>query len=99
MKALVTIVQRKISVILKEKSSFGLITDGWTVGTEHYLAVFATFICNLVPDVDSIDDILLSCSVQGDVDPDTVFIEDIPDIFYCVMHLTKANNHFNHLFL
>ena len=79
MKALVTIVQRKISVILKEKSSFGLITDGWTVGTEHYLAVFATFICNLVPDVDSIDDILLSCSVQEDVDPDTVFIEDIPD--------------------
>jgi hypothetical protein len=42
--ALLHKVEGKIGSLLKHVKSFGLITDGWTLDSEHYMAIFATFV-------------------------------------------------------
>ena len=58
----------KVEEILKGKKRFGLKTDGWTVDDDHFLAIFASFVDETKWKQPEVCDILLSCSVQADID-------------------------------
>lgn len=73
------IIQKTIKPELEKAKCLGLSHDGWTEGSEHYLALYATF---MKPDVHKVDRVtlrLLSCSVQEDIDEHTHFDEDLED--------------------
>lgn len=53
--SLVPLVEKRIKGILPEK--FGIMFDGWTDSSVHYVALFATFVCD-----GSYNEVLLSCS-------------------------------------
>ena len=57
-------------------SSFGLIFDGWTIGSEHYSAIFAIWYNEKT---EKVVEVLLSCHVAEDVDQNTEFVADIID--------------------
>jgi hypothetical protein len=44
MKALMLKVEGKLEELLKAHKTFGLITDGWTIDSDHYMTLFATFV-------------------------------------------------------
>lgn len=58
-----------VKQILKRTKRFGVKTDGWTVGDKHILALFVPLVEETKQP--EIRDILLSCSVQADVDVDS----------------------------
>ena len=57
-------------------STFGLIIDGWSIDSDHYSGIFATFTDEVSNDV---EEFLLSCNVAEDVDENTEFDENLPD--------------------
>jgi hypothetical protein len=64
----------KIKKVLPKK--FVIMFDGWSLGTEHYLGVFASFIDRRT----SIKQrVLLSCMVADDIDGDTEYTADVGD--------------------
>ena len=58
--------------------TFGLIIDGWSQDSEHYLAIFAKFV-RKSGGSEIVEEVLLSCAVQEDVDESTEFVEDLDD--------------------
>lgn len=56
-------------------STFGLLFDGWSLGSEHYLAIFATW---TMPISSTVKTALLSCYVQDDID-DAEYLSDVQD--------------------
>lgn len=65
--------QQKICKILPP--TFGLMFDGWSKESEHFIAIFALF-----TDKDgAVTELLLSCGVQEDVDETTEFVEGIAE--------------------
>ena len=79
--------------------TFGIMFDGWSHGSEHFIALFAIF-----ADKDgTVVEILLACGVLDDVDDDTAFVDGVAakdqkfgltaaDIFdYIVMVLADYN--------
>ena len=55
--------------------NFGIVYDGWTHDSEHYLAMFATY----TDDNGVVKTPMLSCSVPEDMDEETLFDEDLDD--------------------
>ena len=53
--------------------TFGLIMDGWSMGSQHYNEIFATF----VDANDQVQQVLLSCNVAEDFDENTTFEEGL----------------------
>jgi len=68
MKLLWAKLKGKVEQILKRTKRFGIKTDGWTVDDEHFLALFASFVEETKGKQPEVRDILLSCSVQADID-------------------------------
>jgi hypothetical protein len=79
MRLLMKKVQGSISKILKQIKTFGLITDGWTIDVEHFLGIFATYVETDKSSKETVWEILLSCSVQEDIDQDTEWVADADD--------------------
>ena len=52
-------------------STFGLVIDGWTLESEHYMAIFAAF-----TEKDNASFRLLSCMVQDDIGDEEIYVED-----------------------
>jgi len=56
----------------------GLITDGWSQDVEHYLAIFATYVQeDERSGRETVVEVLLSCSVQEDIDVTDDWVPDI----------------------
>lgn len=66
----------KVKVKIKDAlpRQFGIVFDGWSLGSEHYLAVFATW----SPRPNIVKRALLSCYVQDDIDT-TEYVSEIAD--------------------
>lgn len=68
----------KLTDAVKEKikqdlpKTFGLMFDGWTVGTEHYLGLFAVYMSD-----GRLKKVLLACRVQDDVTDETEFTAEV----------------------
>ena len=71
MTALLHKVEGKLESLLKLIKTFGLITDGWSIDSDHYMALFATFVELDKKGNDVVREYLLSCTVQEDIDDDT----------------------------
>ena len=71
MTALLHKVEGKLEALLKALKTFGLITDGWTIDSDHYMALFATFVEKDMKGNDVVREYLLSCNVQEDITDDT----------------------------
>ena len=56
--------------------SFGLIIDGWSIGSDHYSGIFLVFFYEKLQEV---TEFMLSCNVAEDVDEDTEFDPDLPE--------------------
>jgi hypothetical protein len=94
----VKIVEGKIKEMLP--SSFGLVIDGWTEKSTHYLAVFATFKDNM----DIVRKVMLACSPMGDetdagADVTVTFFEEILELYgkqtSCIAFLVSDNTALN----
>ena len=59
--------------------TFGLIIDGWTIGSEHYYAIFITW-TDTTNDIHTVIEYLIYFGVADDVDEATIF-EDIDEDF------------------
>jgi hypothetical protein len=59
--------------------TFGLIIDGWTIGSEHYYAIFITW-TDTTNDIHTVIEYLIYFGVADDVDEATIF-EDIDEEF------------------
>ena len=57
--------------------TFGLIIDGWTIGSEHYYAIFITW-TDTTNDIHTVLEYLIYFGVADDVDEATTF-EDIDE--------------------
>jgi hypothetical protein len=72
-------VERKLRILIPDR--FGLVFDGWSMGTEHYMAIFLLW---------SVGDVvharLICCGVQDEIegeDEETTFsAEDIGDYLF-----------------
>ena len=69
------IVERKLKALIPDK--FGLVFDGWSMGGEHYIAIFllwcqGTDVCIR----------LICCDVQDEIDEDTGFTAEDIDYFF-----------------
>ena len=74
----------KYMVLLAEKvkkivskllpSTFGLVIDGWTLESEHYMGIFAAY-----TEKDTATFRLLSCMVQDDIGDEETYVEDTED--------------------
>ncbi|CAM9297017.1 unnamed protein product, partial [Ectocarpus fasciculatus] len=60
--------------------SFGLVLDGWTLGSDHYSCLFAVWSNQLTGKVEVL---FLTCNVAEDITDDTVFDEGLAE---CDMH-------------
>jgi hypothetical protein len=88
-------VQERIKAKLKHAKTFGLIIDGWAHESDHYMAIFATFVEALKNRGDQVVEYLLSCNVQEDITDDTEFVEGVnPD--HMLFGLT-AEDLFDHI--
>ena len=65
-KALLQKVEGKLEELLKALKTFGLIADGWTIDSDHYMALLATFVERNLKGNDVVREYLLSCSAQED---------------------------------
>jgi hypothetical protein len=63
--------QQKISKLLPP--TFGLMFDGWSHRSEHFIAIFAIFTAH----DGAVAEILLGCGVLDDVDENTTFVEGV----------------------
>ena len=78
MRLLMKKIQADISIQLKKIKTFGLITDGWSQDVEHYLAIFATYVQkDERSGRETVVEVLLSCSVQEDIDVTDDWVPDI----------------------
>jgi hypothetical protein len=67
-------VRDKMSITLPK--SFGLVIDGWTIGSDHYSCLFAAWTNKMNGKVDVM---YLSCNVAEDITAETVFDEALPE--------------------
>ena len=93
--ALLHKVEGKIGSLLKALKSFGLITDGWTLDSEHYMAMSATFVEKNCKGNDVVREYLLSCYVQDEISEDTPLAEgqNREDLFFGL----TAEDMFDHI--
>ena len=73
--ALANKLRDKVTKILKNGKTFGLIVDGWAHGSDHYMAMYATLMLHDHNGDEDVAELLLSCNVQADVGEDTIFAE------------------------
>jgi len=95
MKALMHKVEGKLGAMLKSLKSFGLITDGWSIDSDHYMALFATFVDKDQKGNEIVREYLLSCNVQEDISDDTPLAAglDRDDLFFGL----TAEDMFDHI--
>jgi hypothetical protein len=86
-------IKKKIEAILTKAKTFGLIIDGWSNESDHYMAIFATLVetdtngkCNVL-------EILLSCNVQEDITEETITTE--PELVAPPKRLSYVNREGN----
>jgi hypothetical protein len=83
------VVKDKISKMLPK--TFGIIFDGWSIDTEHYIAIFATW----TTVNDDVKHVLIKCGVQEDPEPGQILeftADDIGDfIFYAFDEIGRSD--------
>jgi hypothetical protein len=95
MKALMHKVEGKLAGMLKALKTFGLITDGWTIDSDHYMALFATFAEKDSRGEDVVREFLLSCNVQEDISDEVPVADglDRDELYYGL----TAEDMFDHI--
>lgn len=81
LKKYMKLLQMRVRNIIGEMlpKTFGLLIDGWTMDSDHYSGIYATFMQEEEHHTWKVVQVLLSCNVADDFDEETEFEVDLPD--------------------